>query len=532
MAQWAGAVHLNGLKLRTISFRAVRGVGCDFVLVAHTRIVLVNTQSVKMRDAERSPWPDGRSRARRLRVSSSSNAACWDGHMKMPEVLASTTFGKTTAEEESGGLSSYFVETDQWRRIFAGDIDVVYGPKGSGKSAIYALLLNRRTDLMTRRIIIVPAENPRGTPAFQDLAADPPTDENEFRNLWKLYFLQLIAETLRRQSISPDIAEEVLRPLEEAGLLPRESSLSGYLRAARDYIRRLLNPQSVEGMVEVDQASGLPKGFIGKITFREPTADQRTMGIVSADKLLDVANTALQCSEFNIWLALDRLDVAFADSPELERNALRALFRAYLDLRSFDRISLKIFLRSDIWSRILTEGFREASHITRQVTISWDETSLLNLVVRRALYNSALRDFYRVDEREVLSDSQKQSDLFYRIFPHQVDPGARRPRTLYWILDRTCDGTGYTAPRELIHLLSVARDRQLKQLELGNPEPPDEALFDGSSLKGALPEVSRVRYEQTLCAEFPDLRRFLQALEGEKTLQSPALACTPKTQPI
>jgi hypothetical protein len=398
---------------------------------------------------------------------------------------------------------------------------VVYGPKGSGKSAIYALLLNRKRELLDRRIVIVAAENPRGTPAFQDLAADPPTDENEFRNLWKLYFLQLVAGALREHESSSDVAEQVLRPMEDAGLLPRESSLSGYLRSAMDYIRRLLNPVSVEGTMKVDAVSGMPQAFTGKIIFREPTADQQKLGIVSADRLLNLANAALQRSDLSTWLALDRLDVAFADSPELERNGLRALFRVYLDLRAFDAIGLKIFLRSDIWRRILDEGFREASHITRQITIAWDETSHLNLVIRRALYNRTLRDFYKVNENEVLSDSNKQSDLFYRIFPQQVDPGSRRPRTLYWILDRTCDGTGYTAPRELIHLLSVARDVQLKHLELGNPEPPGETLIDGSALKDALPEVSRVRYEQTLCAEFPDLRKHLQRLEGEKTLQSP-----------
>jgi hypothetical protein len=136
------------------------------------------------------------------------------------------------------------------------------------------------------------------------------------------------------------------------------------------------------------------------------------------------------------------------------------------------------------------------------------------------LHSRELRDFYAVNEIAILADSDKQSQLFYRIFPNQVDPGARRPRTLYWILDRTCDGSQYTAPRELIHLLSVARDVQLKQLELGKSGPSDEALFDGAALKGALPEVSRVRYEQTLCAEFPELRTYLRKLEGEKTSQT------------
>jgi len=45
---------------------------------------------------------------------------------KKREVLQATTFGKPTAEEEGNLLSAYFVETDQWQSIYAGDIDVVY----------------------------------------------------------------------------------------------------------------------------------------------------------------------------------------------------------------------------------------------------------------------------------------------------------------------------------------------------------------------------------------------------------------------
>ena len=49
------------------------------------------------------------------------------------EILQKPTFGSQVAEDEIVHLANYFVETDQWRRIFAGEIDIIYGPKGSGK---------------------------------------------------------------------------------------------------------------------------------------------------------------------------------------------------------------------------------------------------------------------------------------------------------------------------------------------------------------------------------------------------------------
>lgn len=95
-------------------------------------------------------------------------------------ILSASSFGQRVAEEEIDQLTAYFVETDHWRRLYRGEIDVVYGAKGSGKSALYSLLLSRSSKLKDQRILLVPAESPRGTPAFRDLLLDPPTTEREF----------------------------------------------------------------------------------------------------------------------------------------------------------------------------------------------------------------------------------------------------------------------------------------------------------------------------------------------------------------
>ena len=95
-------------------------------------------------------------------------------------VLRSTKFGARVAEEELDALELYFVRTSQWQSIFDGDVDVIYGPKGSGKSALYSLLIKRTVELRERGIVIVNAENPRGTPAFKYLEEDPPSTERDF----------------------------------------------------------------------------------------------------------------------------------------------------------------------------------------------------------------------------------------------------------------------------------------------------------------------------------------------------------------
>lgn len=437
------------------------------------------------------------------------------------DILDRVSFGKRIAEDEVDELAQYFVETDQWRRIFAGDVDIVFGDKGAGKSAIYSLLVSRADVLFDRGIVLVPAEKPRGAPAFKDLVVDPPASQQEFIGLWKLYFLCLLAQAFREWGIGGQMADHLIQPLEAEKLIAKgPTSFQGLIRGALSYVRALLRVESVEGGLAVDPATGMPVGVTGKITLREPSAGERDEGFLSVDSLFRAANEALEEADYRMWLVLDRLDVAFADSDEVEGNALRALFMVYADLREFERIDIKIFLRTDIWRRITQEGMREASHIEDQVAISWDPQSLLNLVVKRLLRNEAIRQFYDVVDTDILSSVDGQKDLFYRIFPEQVEAGSRKSTTFDWMLGRTRDGSGNTAPRELIHLLSALRDEQLRMLEVGHGEPAGEQLFDRAAFKAALPEVSRVRLEQTLLAEYPALRPYVERLERRKSQQS------------
>lgn len=436
-------------------------------------------------------------------------------------VLQKTTFGKRIAEEEVDQLASYFVETDQWRRIYAGDVDIVFGDKGAGKSAIYSLLVSRAEELFDRGIILVPGERPRGAPAFKDLVVDPPTSQPEFVGLWKLYFLCLLAQATRDWGIRSDASERVVETLEAARLIEKGPlSLQALIRGALDYIRALRRAESLEGGFVLDPTTGVPVGLTGKITLREPSPDERREGLRSMDSLFAALDETLAATSYTIWLVLDRLDVAFADSDEVEGNALRALFAVYSDLREYRGIEVKIFLRTDIWRRITRDGMREASHVEDQAAISWDSQSLLNLVIRRCLRNELVREFYAVNEGDVLSSVEAQRELFYRIFPDQVEAGSRKSTTFDWMLGRTRDGSGRTAPRELIHLLSSLRDEQLRMLEIGHDEPQGEQLFDRAAFKVALPEISRTRLEQTLYAEYPALRPYVERLDRRKSQQS------------
>src|ERR1700719_2579294 len=94
--------------------------------------------------------------------------------------------------------------------------------------------------------------------------------------------------------------------------------------------------------------------------------------------------------------------------PVWRRMPFERSFGVYRDMADLKNISLKIFLRDDIWARITATGLREASHITKSITITWDSRSLLNLVIRRALHNESIRAFYNVNAAYVLASAEEQ----------------------------------------------------------------------------------------------------------------------------
>ncbi len=435
------------------------------------------------------------------------------------DCLRNISFGNQIAEEERDALKEYFVRTQAWDKIFRGDVDIVYGPKGAGKSALYVLAQDHADDLFDTNVIQVSAENPRGAPAFRDLDSDPPTSEREFVGIWKLYFLTLVARSLDEYGIKNVYAKSVLDQLDAHNLLPaKRTTLGAILKSVRSYVSRLVRgASSIEGGLVLQPETGLPAGVTGKILFEDPKIDEQKQGYVSIDELLLEANNALEEAGFDIWLMIDRLDVAFDESSELERNALKALFRAYRDNRSNDRIKPKIFLRTDIWKRITEEGFREATHMSRDINLVWDKPSLKNLVVRRLLSNQIVLDVYGVEKEEILKSSSKQDEFFALVFPDQVEVGEKQSNTLDWIIRRTADGSKMTQPRDIILFLNHLVQVQNRRIERGEPEPAGTWLFDRSSFKEAMPALSEYKVTRQLFAEYPNVRKYIDALREQKT---------------
>jgi len=95
--------------------------------------------------------------------------------------------------------------------------------------------------------------------------------------------------------------------------------------------------------------------------------------------------------------------------------------------------------------------------------------------------------------------------------------GQRRPTTWAWMMSRIRDGNQVKPPRNLIDLVSKAREAQLRREERdARPYEAGVPVIEGDSLRRALARLSAERVEDTLLAEAGDSASLIERFRGSK----------------
>lgn len=233
------------------------------------------------------------------------------------------------------------------------------------------------------------------------------------------------------------------------------------------------------------------------------------------DRLEDILNK----TNLSLWLMIDRLDEVFPRRTELETQALRGLLRS-LRLFSTDLIRIKIFLRDDMLGEMVSgpAGFTALTHLTaRQAdTLGWSEEQILTMLVKRIFENEAIATRLDVDKKRLDASQAYRSECFYKVFPKTVHTGEKQSATLHWIYTRTADGRGVVTPRDVLDLVTKAKQHQQDEFN-ANLNGASPWLIGGKAIQHGLEELSKRKRDTYLKAEFPHLWVHIEKFEGGKT---------------
>lgn len=440
--------------------------------------------------------------------------------MQIRELLSMLDLGSSVAEFDEA-LDRYFVETQAFEALALDKADIIAGEKGTGKTALFRIFQKRYTTVPELKgVEVVAGFNPAGNPVFQRLVQMEPLQEGGYVTVWKAYFLSLVGNWLLELFESPSTApmRQLDDTLRHVGLRSQDDSAQTIFSRLINVFSRVLKPKSAEVAFSISEA-GIPV-VSPKLEFAEPEPHEDSSDVISHEAALSALSSALEEVDLTVWVVLDRLDEAFQGFPNIEVPALRALLRTYLDLQAYPRVRLKLFVRNDLFRKVIQGGFVNLTHVNaRRIVITWEEEDLLNLFSRR------VRDSARfVEDAKLTGLGDKQ--IFDRIFPAQVDQGSRKPTTWGWIMSRIRDGNGIKPPRNLIDLAVKAKEAQIRGEERNPREYENEVpIIEADSIRRAHRVLSDQRVQDTLLAEAADLAPMIEKFrDGKAEHNSASLA--------
>lgn len=424
-------------------------------------------------------------------------------------LLNSLVLGSPVAEHDAA-LATYFIETDTFTQLVEDKGDVVAGDKGTGKTALFTILKGRYGPDHDGDVVVVPAFNPAGTPIFVRLLEAGELSEAQYTAVWKTYVFSLAGNWLLDYygDARPGRMSELEEMLQSSGLRVNDVTPKHAFNKVLAFLR---GPSTIETTAAFTP-DGIPL-FANKLVWEkaEPPVDT-PVSILRHDEALELLEHCLADAKAILWMAFDRLDEAFQAHPAIEKPALRALLRAYLDLAALQRVRLKLFVRRDLFSRIVDGGFVNLTHINaRRITITWEDKDLYALLFRRLIESE---EFQRLTG---FSKATPPDEVFAFVFPEKVDPGEKKPLTWKWILTRIRDGNDVKSPRNLVDLIARAVAAQ-KRREAQSPRIVSASgpLITADALKQAQAELSKDRVEDTLLAEAGDSAAAVRAFTNGK----------------
>jgi len=407
------------------------------------------------------------------------------------KIIESLKFPEVNAANQRQDLSLLFQKTTDFERFLDDTTCLIRGRKGTGKTALYWLFLKHKNlaqKLARGRLDNTVFLSAHGT--FQE--SRPSRDE-----------FQIIHQTLQQKSGTWEAfwrAYLLLRCYQENLVkFPRLAKYRELTKTLKKLPKEIWQSENTDALLELS------------------TNSQLRLQVKDAVNIL--LNEQYRENSQKMWFLYDDLDEDFPDAGEVRQQALTGLFQLVqsCDANRLTEIRFKIFLREDIWNRLI---FDNKSHFTgRDILLQWTRIDFLRLALRQAIQS---KDFKNLVDKfspvAVESIDQANENAIDKAL--EILWGSRRRRgekakyVSRWVYERLTDSSGTTFPRSLSILLEGAKEHELSYEEKSSIQSPTDRLLRSKSLEIGLKKASEKRCEE-IKEEYPDLTKFLDNLKGK-----------------
>ena len=224
-------------------------------------------------------------------------------------------------------------------------------------------------------------------------------------------------------------------------------------------------------------------------------------------------------------VVFDGLDRSADAWPNVLR-LIQGLLRHALDMRSYERLRAKVFLRSDQTDETQLATFPDASKVfSSSVALTWPRRDLYGMVwqcLANGPHGKQLRTWMAEGEWKAVengdeavfrvpaplgSDESLQRELFHAVTGPWMGTDRRRGFPYTWIPNHLADTDGIVSPRSFLTALRAAANDTAERY------PEHEHALHYESVKRGVQEASKVRVRE-LREDYPWVDRLLDPLLG------------------
>jgi hypothetical protein len=223
-----------------------------------------------------------------------------------------------------------------------------------------------------------------------------------------------------------------------------------------------------------------------------------------------------------IWFLYDDLDEDFPEAGEVRQSALSGLFQLVqsCDANRLTEIRFKIFLREDIWNRLI---FDNKSHFHgRDIILQWTRVDFLRLALRQSIqspkFKNLVRRFYPIAVESIDQTTEDAIDKALELlWGSRHRTGNKAKYVSRWVYERLTDSSGTTFPRSLSILLTGAKEQELSYQGKSSIQTPTDRLLRSKSLEMGLKKASEKRCDE-IKEEYRHLIKFFDSLKQKSAL--------------
>ena len=410
--------------------------------------------------------------------------------LQFPEVNAADT-------DQKQDFTLLFQRTNDFEKFLDHATCLIRGRKGTGKTALYWLFLKYKSD--AQKLARGRLDNTVFLSAHGRYQESRPT-RGQF---------QFIHENLQQQG-------GTWEALWRAYLL---------LRCHQENLCNFPKNRKGEKFSELKNIiNNLPKGK-WQFEYNQVLLELSTNSILSEivnDTINIIIHEEAKNKSQKIWFLYDDLDEDFPEAGEVRQSALSGLFQLVqsCDANRLTEIRFKIFLREDIWNRLI---FDNKSHFTgRDIILQWTRVDFLRLALRQSIQSPDFKDlvnrFSPIAEDAIDQTTEDAIDKALELLW-----GSRRRRgdkakyLSRWVYERLTDSSGTTFPRSLSILLTGAKEQELSYQGKSSIQTPTDRLLRSKSLEMGLKKASEKRCDE-IKEEYRHLTKFFDSLKQKSAL--------------